>query len=84
MILAQALHQPALLSAPAMNDAENIWRERVRQAEENYTKASARCCEMLTGNPLDDALEQALREEHETRAAYMHALERLADLLRGV
>ena len=59
------------------------WRERVRQAELKYTQASARCCEMLTGNAPDDAVQQALRDEEAARAEYMHALEKLAGLLRG-
>lgn len=80
-ILAQPLHRrtPVLLLPPIVASVGE-WRERVRRAELRYTRASARCCEMLTGNPLDDALEQALREEQEARAEYMHAL---AGLLRG-
>lgn len=67
---------------------EALWRERVRQAELNYTQASATAARIQKEyaeqpHTSDDhfALQQALRIEEETRQEYMHVLHLLTRLL---
>lgn len=50
------------------------WRERLRQARENYTHASAIAAKIQRGQTPEEEVERALRAEVEARDEYMRVL----------
>lgn len=50
------------------------WRERLRQARENYTHASAIAARIQRAQTPDEEVDKALRAERQARDEYMRVL----------